>query len=58
MYRQNKPLVAIFADVFTRDDVKRSYHATGVNYVNALLMKPWIFGRKVIIELYLQIHFF
>ena len=37
MYRQNKPLVAIFADVFTRDDVKRSYHATGVNYVNALL---------------------
>jgi putative glutamine amidotransferase len=37
MYRQNKPLVAIFADVFTRDDVKRSYHATGTNYVNALL---------------------
>ena len=37
MYRQNKPLVAIFADVFTRDDVKRTYHATGANYVNALL---------------------
>ena len=37
MYRQNKPLVAIFADVFTRDDVKRTYHATGANYVNALI---------------------
>ena len=37
MYRQNKPLVAIFADVFTRDDLKRTYHATGANYVNALI---------------------
>ena len=37
MYRQNKPLVAIFADVFTRDDVKRTYHATGANYVSALI---------------------
>lgn len=37
MYRQNKPLVAIFADVFTREDVKRTYHATGANYVNALI---------------------
>ena len=37
MYRQNKPLVAIFADVFTRDDVQRTYHATGANYVNALI---------------------
>ena len=37
MYRQNKPLVAIFADVFTRDDVQRTYHATGANYINALI---------------------
>ena len=37
MYRQDKPLVAIFADVFTREDVQRTYHATGANYVNALV---------------------
>ena len=37
MYRQDKPLVAIFADVFTREDIQRTYHATGANYVNALV---------------------
>ena len=37
MYRQNKPLVAIFADVFTREDVMRTYHSTGANYINALV---------------------
>ena len=36
MYSQNKPLIAVFADVIEKAELHRTYHASGTNYIKAV----------------------
>ena len=36
MDTQNKPLIAVFADVIKKEELHRTYHASGTNYIKAV----------------------
>ena len=36
MDTQNKPLIAVFADVIEKAELHRTYHASGTNYIKAV----------------------